>query len=825
MNIFEENRALLFAKLNQDKAEYFNSPVIKSKTPVPNKLSKETLKSKKQIMKKIHGKNEKMIGKSNTNTCSNYFKRTKNKGSVSVELFNGTKEMQRPLSAISKSFINHLELAQKVKGIKKYSGQINIEKIIKQSLLKAKSNKINKEKDQKHNLIQNEIRKQELKFHNNQIRIQNSTKPKKKPRKRSKKSPIGKYGDLIQKNCKSESMPSYPRDFLNKVQLMYSKDYPKTDSNKFDHYILKKDSKDSMDELSDIQANDLSFDSDKAKHYSFIRTDDQIHKSHQKESHSGDGQLSRSLDLSIQRNEIMQQDQEEPSFFNPSKINQKKTQSLSFQTQTSLKITKVPVHLATQSFSLHLPSNPPPKPVLNLNRQPSTSIPASKPSLICKSQKIFSCSTLLSSSNTSSSSLKPSSTSQIQKLSEQVSEEISNSLSHLFLIDQLKLFELSTLSDISKLIPSDLHTSLTFQIEKKFSALVSFIQPEIEQRTKVFVASLNKAQSSEFLSKTQKKKQGFHAFFNDLRTSQEFKLRVRGKEEEQSGSSSSSDERTQGISHSRSVARLHEGLMEASEPNNTEIDFGYKETQPEPIVPVLKIDLKPVENEVSETRRLLSNEVSLKFAEKVLFILQPSKILTHLKAPLEKDPLVELDKIQDLQIGTFTENDFWKFDMIVESDEVNKLEIFDYYSEYRDLETIKVEKVFRRMVVECINFLLQQFRPFGVKGKPLPWEMREVRARMKDKSWHEIVGKVLQDFKYLNEFCIGKHEEIDSLVFNDENAILKYKERQLDKVIYNEIFVEEEKWLDYGFEEAQVKIDLADVILYELVTEVININE
>ena len=89
----------------------------------------------------------------------------------------------------------------------------------------------------------------------------------------------------------------------------------------------------------------------------------------------------------------------------------------------------------------------------------------------------------------------------------------------------------------------------------------------------------------------------------------------------------------------------------------------------------------------------------------------------------------------------------------------------------------------------------------------------------------DVARKVLEEFRMLNACCIGRHEEIDVSDFRDENAILKYKERQLDKVIYNDVVVEEEKWLDYGFEEAQVKIDLADVILYELVTEVININE
>ena len=44
------------------------------------------------------------------------------------------------------------------------------------------------------------------------------------------------------------------------------------------------------------------------------------------------------------------------------------------------------------------------------------------------------------------------------------------------------------------------------------------------------------------------------------------------------------------------------------------------------------------------------------------------------------------------------------------------------------------------------------------------------------------------------------------------------------QILEIEIPVEEEKWTDYEFEETQVKIDLADVVLYELVAELININ-
>jgi hypothetical protein len=816
MNLFEDNRAILISKINQDKGEFFSSPIIKSKTPVPKKLSKETLKpQKKHMMKKLNTPKAEKALKSNTNglrESSKYFKRAKNKGSVSVELFNNSKELQRPHSVISKSFFNHLELAQKVNAIKKYSNQLNIERIIKKSLLKAKSTKLNKEKDQKHNQIQNEIRKQELKFQNNQIRLQNFQKTKKKTRKRSKKSGnSGKFLESFPKNNKSESMTSYPRDYLNKVQEMYSKDRGKNDVDHFDDHLARKPS---IDEISDIQANDMSFESDGQRQFSFIRTENA--KIKQKENFSGDGQLSKSLDLSLQRNEEIPE-----LHISQQNLHQKKTQSLSFQTQSSLKITKIPVILSTCTFSLFIPRVQ--KVKLEVNEQCQINIPASPSVLSLSSHPVIFFKAFASISQHPGLSISSTSKLSTQHLNDLVSEGLSSDLSNLFLLEQLKLFELSTLADVSKAFHSDLHKSLTFQIEKKFSSLISLLHPEIEKRRNLFISSLSKDQNNEFLAKTQKKKQTLHSFLNDLRISEEFVNKIKGKEDI-SGSSSSSDERTQGISHSRSVIRLHEGFFETSEMNSAEIDFGYTQSPPEPVVPSLKIDLKPIENEASDTKRVLNSDVMIKFAEKVLKSLDFHGILEKLRKPLEKNPLDELDKIQDLQIGSFTDTEIFQFDDIFNAEESLKIEVFEQNSEYRDQETLKIEMVYKRLIVDSVNYLVQQFRPFGFRGKPLPWG-KNCFLQLKPKSYEQIFSKILQDIKILSLFSIGKHEELDPETFTNENSILKYKEKQLDRVIYAEVLSEEDKWLDYEFEETQVKIDLADIILYELVTEVININE
>lgn len=828
MNLFDENRPVFVSKFGQDRAENFAMPLIKSKTPVPKRMSKETLKNyKKKVMKKSNtSKNEKTTMKSSTNgmrDSNSYFKRTKSKGSVSVEYFNGSKEIQRPHSVISKSFFNHLELAQKVKSVEKNSNQLNIEKIIKKSLLKAKSNKLSKEKYQKQGLIQNEIRRQEIKYQNNQIRIQNSQNmQRKKSKKRSKRSNKStKVVEIFPKAVKSNSVTQYPKDYLSKMQEFYLNDYGKSKNGSLNP-LLKKVQKDSeyFEEISDIQMHELSEDSGKEhENFSFIKTDDFKDKKSRKENSLADGQLSKSLDLSIQRQEYLNEEKIDYAIENKA---QKKVLSLSYQ--SSIKIVKIPRKLSM--FNTLISIWPEPKKTLQLAAQSQIDIEPLTPTLSKSFHPItcFKKTNTLTHSNTLN--IPSSLSTNTQSLVDQVSEDLSSTLTTLFLIEQLKLSELSLISDLSKLIPADVNKNLTYQIEKKFTSVINYLQPDIELRTAKYVSSLSKAENSEFLLKTQKKKQNLHSFLNEIKANENFIKKISASNENESGSSSSSDDQMQGlgISHSRSVIRLHEDFYSTTEVKGSEIDFGFKESSPEPAVPVLNLALKPVECELSESKRVCTIDTLLKYAKKVFQVMKTDRVLNTLKSPLMKNPLSELDKIQDLQIGTFTENQFYFFDPLFEYKNCYNVELFEAGNEYEDQETQKVEKIYKKLILDCINYLLQQFRPFAYYGKPMPWSLNKIDLKTRNFTIDTIVEKILLDLQELNSFAIGKNDDGENSAFEDENAMLKHKERLLDRLIYAEAKVEEERWLDYEFEETQVKIDLADVVLYDLVTEVININ-
>ena len=55
-----------------------------------------------------------------------------------------------------------------------------------------------------------------------------------------------------------------------------------------------------------------------------------------------------------------------------------------------------------------------------------------------------------------------------------------------------------------------------------------------------------------------------------------------------------------------------------------------------------------------------------------------------------------------------------------------------------------------------------------------------------------------------------------------EETLALHREKSLAKLLTNEIKYQEERWLDYETEETQVRIDVSDHILEQLIEEIAN---
>ncbi len=69
---------------------------------------------------------------------------------------------------------------------------------------------------------------------------------------------------------------------------------------------------------------------------------------------------------------------------------------------------------------------------------------------------------------------------------------------------------------------------------------------------------------------------------------------------------------------------------------------------------------------------------------------------------------------------------------------------------------------------------------------------------------------------------LPRKEFVFNGVFDDE-LFAEIREKKLATLLAREMIETEPKWLNYEFEEAQVKIDIGDMILEQLVTETIAI--
>ena len=806
---------------------------------------------------------------------------------------NPNEHIKRPQSVISKSYINHLELAQKVRSVKRTSQPSAIDRLIKKSLLDARFKKISREKANKHSVLINEIKKKEIRYQNNQIRAQNYLKIKKKKLKAASKD----Y--LSQENCniytlKTDSSNKFKRKYLSsefykknsKKRCNSSQNYyhghhseslaaPHSDinlmkknniinqqlrkennySNSIIGYARNFENFSRENSLSSIEANSEFSDQDKKVSFiseknmeevvveddelrlqpgSFQLSSENVHKQSMAEQ-----KHSKSLNSSRVHFETYLQ----PSY--PSHLSDETIQVFSFIPQRPIK-KSLSIHRSSQilvhkkslqsekslNYSIETSTysfSPPPKPNLTLQSASSHHISPQTPptpSLSMKTTKIF--------------YIAPSPTPIPYK--SQLQEQYSWNSAHIFLIEQLKSFEMSSISELSTFLPFEIQSASLHSIEKKYSSLINYLNSTSDSGALSFLDELSANEHSVFITNTQKKKLILNKILLDSIESPpdtSFRLKPIAVPENSSPeiSSEENSEERLGISHSKSVQSLINSpvaeipVEEEKTAFKKELDFGYQEEVPEikgknnikeelQTSKLMNLMLIPVDVEDSEPR-FTTFQYAKELVEKVFRKIDCGRLIKELEKPLSKDPLLELDKLQELQIGTPVSAEIANFPELFDISKMSELELNPNEIDSLDLQMLKAERIHRKMLLYVLNYLLQQFRPYSYRGVPLPWDGINP-PKYKILSIQEISEKVMRDFREICSCEIGRIEELEiSNGCEDEASLLKLKEKQLDTLIHIEYFSEEYKWVDYTFEETQTKLDVADMILNELALEVI----
>ena len=91
---------------------------------------------------------------------------------------------------------------------------------------------------------------------------------------------------------------------------------------------------------------------------------------------------------------------------------------------------------------------------------------------------------------------------------------------------------------------------------------------------------------------------------------------------------------------------------------------------------------------------------------------------------------------------------------------------------------------------------------------------------------NSILGDLIEEIKDLNKTQAGKTPKVEFIINSqdsEEDIAAQMREEQLSSILACEVVSQEPCWVNYEFEETQVKLDLSDMTLEELVEETVNI--
>lgn len=447
------------------------------------------------------------------------------------------------------------------------------------------------------------------------------------------------------------------------------------------------------------------------------------------------------------------------------------------------------------------------------------------------------------------------------QLNKLVQEQIAQNLSQINIIEQLRLEELSLVESLTRSNPEQ-GTYLT-TIHSKYKSLIL----QLKSLSKDLQSPYLNCLSVQDYSVLKKKQQNYEETLkNSIKSNLtlNFSISVSQNDldfQEQVSSDISSDEieKIGGISHSYSKNELFNEASQGKYNKNQDLAakplvlFNFTEQSDDqfyaenfnlaldeedmqikcnnkdlPSLPPFSLsafDNFSSELPVSDARILTSTESVVDYAKDIFMKLDFNLIMNEIVKPIKRDPLTELQRIINKPIGTCIDLNIYYLPKIIDVEAVLRGDDSgsDFDSTVREIG--KADYIHKKMILNVIDALLQELRPYGLLGEPLPWERRPIDIRRKLNE-EQTKKRILKELEIFSFFQIGR-------IFNDEilqqggginsDIIECLREEKLEKAILYEAIMEEDLWVSYQFEEIQTILDLTDLILEDLSGEVVDI--
>lgn len=218
-----------------------------------------------------------------------------------------------------------------------------------------------------------------------------------------------------------------------------------------------------------------------------------------------------------------------------------------------------------------------------------------------------------------------------------------------------------------------------------------------------------------------------------------------------------------------------------------------------------KIGIAIVENEVAmveqELKSGINDESLVNYTDRI-FDVYGEEIFQNLRIDRREDPLDVLSCMQESEIGLGSFQEYYE--------EIIPTQSF--------LETITGDSlqvcIYKKLIFDCIN---EGLFPLCHKSS-MPWSTSHQTPK-KSESSAEVYYKIFTLLLKWNTCKLGKILNSPKMT-EQEEAFNKLREDRIFAVLSQELKESDIKWINYEFEEIQLRLDISDMILELLVEEI-----
>lgn len=193
-----------------------------------------------------------------------------------------------------------------------------------------------------------------------------------------------------------------------------------------------------------------------------------------------------------------------------------------------------------------------------------------------------------------------------------------------------------------------------------------------------------------------------------------------------------------------------------------------------------------------------------------------------LNKSLQRDVLGILTKLQETEIGSPLDPEFPSFPPILPVELYLTLENPREGGHCKGSLISEAEHIHNKLIFDATNESLQKHRPYGLTGPPLPWSST-TRISAPPIPLSSLQSQVLYQIEHWSRTQTGLIPTEEEMTLSDEDFLQQTREEKLIQALTEECKVTDALWISYEFEEVQVKLDVADMVLEHLTGEAIQL--